>query len=992
MAIGDPNLQIVSNKVVPAADNILHQFANYTYKISLLSFKTMQAYNDMLEHANWQKMHKLVPNICYTLMSSGGIPTIASEFLPAKHPKFEVDFYIDSFTTNGFMGQNASTRATNLLQASMAVTEPVGTTLLERLYSVLTEDGPAWAEKPLLIQIDFLGYDEAGTPTRIAPATRWIPIRLLTLDFGLSGEGTNYNLSFVSWATNDQDNNPLSNSLNLKQLKGEKIGDFTKFLETEFNRDQIDRSTDTRIAGLKPNSAGTGTPQTQEFPDEIEFRLDPRIRDAKVTPNIAKQTRLKVVPSGQETVARGERGRQTPPKEKFTHNASIRYYGDDGDSKIEVVKPGQSLLSLLEKLIRDSTYITDQLKEDISIDELNKVTSTGGPKKKEILKDPDSGLDWWKITYIKQLKEYDNRRNKYARKLIIQIDPYKVTDPEVTGGTSKPGDNGTRPVARSYEYIYSGNNLDIINLDLSFNNAYKQAMTGVSTSNDSQNDPIVDDNATVSTDSGSQQDGHSAISGTSELTPANNRFIQDLSPTGQQRTAGTLMENLYRKMGSDMMRINIEIVGDPGYIHQDGILTMATPNKAAKHHPGAATDPANGAILGDLDDAHFYLLFKTPRDYNEATGLADFSSSEGGSTLSGYFRVWEITNNFQGGEFTQTLNATRIYDQFRENINNPEKPAEDRMSDDERASFDFEDIRAAANTLIAPGSTSAVGIDAFGGIGDPVGAPAPSRERLVDADLAAQRDALAAEIDSELSQREQANEFGSLSGATETGQEFNFVNPNQDNNTQVFQTTDINAAEFRAAESRRFGITTSVAENTVAAEVVSSGAGPDNLDIHPEEIVGLNNNIIITAPEPADPSFSLPLVPGNPEIEPTAPGEGDVYWNKPRVIDNAGEVLPPPSGNPDGVAALGTTPNTSSYSAADQAELNANNAEIERQRQIIIAGVSAAAVLAAWKAANELSVRNKVIHGKNGIGYNSWKELGLYPNALALPVDPLTGN
>lgn len=985
MAIGDPNLQIVSNKVVPAADNILHQFANYTYKISLLSFKTMQAYNDMLEHANWQKMHKLVPNICYTLMSSGGIPTIASDFLPAKHPKFEVDFYIDSFTTNGFMGQNASTRATNLLQASMAVTEPIGTTLLERLYSVLTEDGPAWAEKPLLIQIDFLGYDEAGTPTRIAPATRWIPTRLLTLDFGLSGEGTNYNLSFVSWATNDQDNNPLSNSLNLKQLKGQKIGDFTKFLETEFNRDQIERSTDQNVPQL-----GLSSPAAQEFPDEIEFRLDPRISDAKVTPNIAKQTRLKEKPHESPIQERG-RG-NTPPNLKFKHNAGIRYYGDDGDSKIEVVKPGQSLLSLLEKLIRDSTYITDQLKEDISIDELNKVTSTGGPKKKEILKDPNSGLDWWKITYIKQLKEYDNRRNKYARKLIIQIDPYKVTDPEVTGGTSKPGDNGTRPVARSYEYIYSGNNLDIINLDLSFNNAYKQAMTGVGTSNDSQEDPKIDNTAKVSPDSGSQQDGHSAISGTSELTPANNRFLGDASPTGQQRTAGTLMENLYRKVGSDMMRINIEIVGDPGYIHQDGILTMATPNKAAKHHPGAATDPANGAILGDLDDAHFYLLFKTPRDYNEATGLADFSSSEGGSTLSGYFRVWEITNNFQGGEFTQTLNATRIYEQFRENIDNPEKPGKELMSDDERTSFDFEDVRAAANTLIAPGSTSAVGIDAFGGIGDPVGAPPPSRERFVDADLATRSTALEAEIASELSQREHANEFGSLTGATETGQERNFVNPHQDSNTQTFQTTDISAAEFRAAESRRFGITTSVAENTVAAEVVSSGAGPDNLDIHPEETGGLNKNIIITAPEPADPRFSLPLVPGTPEIEPTGPGEGDIYWNKPRVIDNGGEVLPPPSGSPHGVAALETTPNTSSYSATDQAELNANNAEIERQRQIIIAGASSAAVLAAWKAANALSERNKVIHGKNGIGYNSWKELGLYPNALALPVDPLTGN
>jgi hypothetical protein len=46
---GDPNLQIDPSKPVPAPDNILHQFTNYTYKISLLSFKTVQMYNDLAE-------------------------------------------------------------------------------------------------------------------------------------------------------------------------------------------------------------------------------------------------------------------------------------------------------------------------------------------------------------------------------------------------------------------------------------------------------------------------------------------------------------------------------------------------------------------------------------------------------------------------------------------------------------------------------------------------------------------------------------------------------------------------------------------------------------------------------------------------------------------------------------------------------------------------------------------------------------------------------
>ena len=79
----------------------------------------------------------------------------------------------------------------------------------------------------------------------------------------------------------------------LKQVKGKTLQDFCKVLEKEFNREQVERSTDKiGVAGLKPNSAGTAAaPKTQEFPDEIEFRLGSgsgpiaeQLKNAKIEP------------------------------------------------------------------------------------------------------------------------------------------------------------------------------------------------------------------------------------------------------------------------------------------------------------------------------------------------------------------------------------------------------------------------------------------------------------------------------------------------------------------------------------------------------------------------------------------------------------------------------------------------------------------------------------------------------------------------------------
>jgi hypothetical protein len=986
---GDPNLQIDPNKPVPAPDNILHQFTNYTYKISLLSFKSYQMYNDLAENGSWEWCHGNIPSKCNTLISSGGIADSATEFLPARHPAFGLDFYIDTMTTSGVMGMSSTNRATNLFDINISIVEPTGTTLLERLHEVLTEDGPNWTEKPLLIQIDFLGYDDASNPVRIKPATRWIPVRLTTLDFNVTAVGTSYSVEFITMAVLERNSNPLTQALNLKQVKGKTLQDFCKVLEKEFNREQVERSTDKiGVAGLKPNSAGTAAaPKTQEFPDEIEFRLGSgsgpiaeQLKNAKIEPNVAKQTLLREFPTGVTTA--GERGRRVSPEGKFKYNRSIRYYGegDRGDYKVEITAPGQSMLAFLEKVIRDSTYITDQLEENTTLDKMKDA--------KSVLKNPENGLDWWKITYVKTLKDYDKIRNKYARKTVIQVDPYKVVDPEVTGGKSKPGENGLRSPARSYSYIYTGQNLDIRNLDLTFNNSFIMAMSGIGTYNEGSENPIIKETeANVSPESGNQQDGAAVVSGAQSIKPKSNKFNADEHATQKQRTGATLMENLYRTPGSDMMMISLEIVGDPGYIQQDGILTMTTPNKTGSQGGTEGHDPANGAILCDYADVHFYLVFKTPRDYNEATGLANFAESDGGSTLSGYYRVWEVNSTFQGGEFTQTMNATRIYNQWRENIDNPEKPGEELMSADEAANYDFEDAKAAAastTTTIAPGSA-------------PAGSAAGEFDGTPVLPLASKEDQKERELASEAADREWAGEFASVSGpVTETASNRNSVNPHADFNIIASQNKSESAAEFRAAEARSFQISTSVESGTLASKLA-------------------------TTPPRLSPVRPNPAEAAGPVKFRASPVMTNVRSSPSFITTTGGGVLPVPKGNFGGTVALDRHPNISTYKSSDQATVRSNDTIMGIERETIInAGIIAAAgavtivsatpigriiaaavgavgvlsstqLASAWERGNSASEENKIIHNKYGNNVPSWKETGYLLDIISKKDSTTTG-
>jgi len=981
-----PTTSVNKNKLGPqTADNILHNYTNYTYKISVLSFKGMRDYNNMVENGTWEKMPGIISTGCYTLFSSGGISDTFTSGFAQRHPDFNLDFTITSMTTEAMMGMSSNTRATNLFTLQMEVHEPIGATLLERFESVLTEDGPNWTEKPLLIKIDFLGYDEKSNPVHIKPATRYIPVRLVSMAFDVKGEGCDYSIEFLAMCVIKE--NPITNAISLTTLSGSSIMHFAKQIEERFAKEQKARSEDVAdhsgggpIKGMEKKVI---TPKVQEFPDTIEFAIDPVIAKAFVTPRVAEQTMLRNEPM--DLKAANTRGksldgiaaaRETSPAGQFKHNESVRYQaGIRGDYIVTVADKGQTYLSLIEKLIRESTYITDQLTDptaDIS-------GTSGGVKERTILKNPEKGLMWWKITYVKKLggptgKDYDNIRNMYPSHTIIQIDPYLVTDPVATDGDAKPGDGNARPAIRNYQYIYTGQNIDILNLGIQFKNAFFMAITGQGTGNGGSSKDSI--KAKTSSSSGGLKAKDDMTGGGAQGT-GNNKFPTTNHATGEQEQAGTLMENLYRQLGSDMMSCSLDIVGDPCYLQQDGILAMKTPNKSSLKVPKSeAADPSNGAMLSDLEDAHVYLIYRTPEDIDDAKGIVDFSAGDKrfkNSTLSGYYRIWTVSNSFTGGEFTQQLEMTRIYDQFREAKPGGEKDRNKKMSPAELEVAS--QIDSFSSTAVTASSTSAT---AAGGVPGSEDASSPSKTEVSSSDTVSDQQITVQNMDNETEFSE--GEFVGTTGSS-SAVNTDTTASNADSQSAVVATQtnkDINAARFRAAEAKRAGIatvtTTSTDSTTIAGRVGPHRGFNVNINQQGDPVLSVENGVVASGTNIKQTMSRNELKQQGINSRRTLSGQ----QISAHVVDSAGSIL---LSNKTGKSLYGSERmfSTSSYTATDSAGVQTNNQLIKQYRQEIISSTDPLIAKSAFMNGNSVSESNRTIHSKYGNRSYSWKEMGYFP-------------
>jgi hypothetical protein len=698
--LSDPDAVDLS-KVLP---NILHGYASYTYGLSL-HLLTKEEFNTITKKGEYVPTRVLIASAGRYNNTPG-----PNQFI--RSPKFAEDFYFDKFELETVIGLNAESRSSNAVKYDFTLIEPYGFTLIDRIIDLTTDPAEGincknYMDMPYLLQIDFFGIDDTGTIIGAIPnTTKRIPIRLNNMDVRISARGAEYAIKGVPYGHSAFDLTTISTPIDI-EVEAKTVAEFFQSVESaggatdtsggqrEAALSRLWATTDGGLIGPdgQPNqinpsllsiqtkrelglitSFGTALNkfQRQAFVDnkigvndEYYFNfLDPKMANSTFT-------------SGAFTNPK-DTGMVAVDKTNSIKKSDLGFNTNDYDSnrRIFQVNAGTYIDQVIAWVIRNSKWMTDQVVVPDGADPLKYL--------QELKDKKDTPLYWFKVIPSIELGDFDNRRNVWSRKITYHIQKYEVTNIKVDVG---PDARAKNPV-KAYNYIYTGKNDDILDLDIQFNTLYYNALTiyrSALTNVVQPPDPIEE----------GKTDNPSNYTGSSDPTNSNPNAIMPLvnkiqvidarSRTGsgsddaRQVTVADLQDSLLTLSQADMMNIKLKILGDPSFIKQDDIYWTPKLNSQVSENQINA-DPRltpDGSLKTDNGQVIVSLTFRTPTDIDESTGMMNFNSKTSKtkvSLFSGLYRVVKVTNEFRNGQFTQTLALVRLVKQGQLD-NNKNKPA-----------------------------------------------------------------------------------------------------------------------------------------------------------------------------------------------------------------------------------------------------------------------------------------------------------------------------
>jgi len=691
-------------KITP---NPLHAYATYTYSISL-HLLTPESYNDLADGKEWLPKAKTLIAGGGRWSSD---KTDKKGFQRAA--QFKDDFYFDGLTVESVIGLNQQGRGSNVYDFSFNIIEPYGFTLIDRLLELSIEmNQPNYLTNPYVIQIDFFGNNDAGEPVHPLTdkegrsLTKYLPCKIIDMQIKIGANGAVYacraspynhaafgetiavapaNFEIVAstvgnFFTNDGDAADLA-----KQI--EDRGRDTRNNETSQAWAQWSATTNSSgkpaaqnatLSSREPSPAEKAKLEEQakknaaaskapfkaksfagaynayqqylvsnnftDHPVTIKFNIHPEIEKALIVE--PEKTSPKDTPMVDKDKDK-DAAKQHAKAQQGTTSATVT--GFDKKTQKFNVNAGDQIIELINKVMRSSTYITDQLKDQ------NKVDKDGNP------------LKWFKIIPKLKLTNFDTVRNDWACEITYSIIPYAYHNSKHPAMPISSDDEIRKNLRKKYSYIYTGENNDLIDFSVDFNTLFHTVVdvltensNRTNASQDSLNKPLeqkdTKDTAAASKSQRNQTVQMNVIHPIAGDASAQSGINASSNPAAQR--AANVMKSVYSNARGDMINLKVKIVGDPDFIKTDDIYY----NPANVNYPSVEdTHTPDGSIITDRGDIFCLVGWKSPSDMDQTTGFPDYSKYKN-SIFDGVFKIVKVSSEFKNGGFQQDIELVRYHD------------------------------------------------------------------------------------------------------------------------------------------------------------------------------------------------------------------------------------------------------------------------------------------------------------------------------------------
>ena len=677
--------------------NVLNRYRSYTYNFTLAALK-----NDQLNDPEVYRKSELD----YVILKSGGKGTtgfsnkgvkvdINDQVLDARDARVKADnekkavseisnlingfnnespgkfdMFIDSVeieTIMSFTNQGGTTLPTRI---SFEIIEPYSINgFIEALHvSAVAAGYPSYNTASYILKIDFIGYpdndlDEFTDPKIIERSSRYFIIGFTGLEVEVTERGTKYRCSAVPFNEKGFGNPGVLK----KPIK--MTGNTIKSILDDLMKNITDQQ--------KYMDDKSREKSTNHDTYEIKFKkLDEK--NEWIDDDSGKIASAKLVEIGKEnTIYKMEDPSNTSKQNAYKADKAAPSSPDKQKSS-ETIKyqPGSSVIQFPEKaniheiiaaVIRDSEYVRNILKQV--------GTGTGVP-------DENGMIEYFSIRLeVKNKLEIDPETKKPYQTFIYIVSPYKVHYTAIPNFESQKIDEKKlkRLTVREYNYIYTGQNVDIINFKLNFNNLYFEAIPaalgnkdtpGIKTAAKQGNTPEI-----KSRNQESQSSENLQVPDPSKRVDPDATSVRP--PSGYNAGLplndpySVLAKSIHEKLINSVSLLTgeIEIIGDPVYLVTGGI---------GNYNPKQETDTVteDGEVAHLRGQVLISLNFRNPIDINsfENGGMMRFDSNR--VPFSGVYMVRTVKNNFKNGNFTQNIDIIRVPGQLIDVNLEPSDPAD----------------------------------------------------------------------------------------------------------------------------------------------------------------------------------------------------------------------------------------------------------------------------------------------------------------------------
>lgn len=669
--------------------NPLHNYATYTYGITLFVL-SKDNYNELV---NGDATSSWSPK--YSLISSAG------GYHSNRHKLFREDFYIDDLKMQTIVGQSELSRGTNAIELSFNVVEPYGLTLMDRLVNLSEDpdiDGTGnYVAQPYLLQVDFFGSNELGSQSTPIPHLRKrIPINFIEFKIKVSSRGTEYQIRAIPYnhlALMESTNSTPANF----EIKSGTVGDFFSDTGGGTLNDQIAakdkaRSDAIYAAGITKDDDGNdilppgqriglggnakaldeamkviSSPYTVNsyagawnawnqklvdeeyvtYANEIDFVFVDAAGEEIRKSSIVDPTKMNYSRANMLPPDKASRQGNNPDVNRKTPTNNF-----DPKTMLFNVTAGTSVIDIINLVMRNSDYIKNQVIDPLS-DKSDFPT--------------DTTVKYFRIIPKVTLKGYDPKRGEYARKTTYYVKNYEYYN------TKHPNLPKAKPKAavKEYDYMYTGKNIDILDLAIDFDSAFFTTITI-----NRERAEALSGAPKASTGDDEPKDKARNPTGNRTLTPMRHNYVgvDATSTSTGADTAKTVliasaMKSIYSGSRGDMLQVKLKIIGDPHFIKQDDIYT----NPGQSGYNDLQFMLNEGTLNMDSGEMFCNINFRTPIDMDETTGLAKFDTNYEKSRFTGFYKVQVIDSEFRQGQFVQTLDLIRIFEDADEYSKNTQR-------------------------------------------------------------------------------------------------------------------------------------------------------------------------------------------------------------------------------------------------------------------------------------------------------------------------------